>query len=220
MAKSKIDELNILNGDSEESTENSSSIFDYHDFINHYFDPMQITRKQKEERKELAKELMDIVLYFLIWCEEFPDKVQTEEVQRQFENEYREKVFGFSEPSTFFDVYVPNFISTLILTTLNHKGEEYFTSVERAANVAVNESNTVFGHNELENAKALGKTKKRWCTEMDNRVRPTHVEVEGIEIPIDEPFLVGNSLLLYPKDITYNPDPQEIVGCRCVCKYS
>ena len=207
MVKMKIDELNTLD-----------SSFDYEDFIEHYFDPMQITRKQKEERKELAKELMDIVLYFLIWCEEFPDKVQTEEVQRQFENEYREKVFGFSEPSTFFDVYVPNFISTLILTTLNHKGEEYFTSVERAANVAVNESNTVFGHNELENAKALGKTKKRWKTELDNRVRPAHQEMESVTIPIDDYFIFEDCMMLYAHDAV-NGTPNQIVNCRCVTEY-
>jgi hypothetical protein len=212
MAKTKIDELNILS--------DSSEPFDYEDFIEHYFDPMQISNKQKKERRELANELMDIILYFLIWCEEFPEQVQTEDVQREFENQFKEKVFGYSEPSTFFDVYVPKFISQLIETTLKHKGEEYFTSVERAANVAVNESNTVFGHNEMETAKALGKTKKRWCTELDERVRPTHVEAEGLEMPIDEPFLVGDSLLLYPKDTTYDPDPKEIVNCRCVCKYS
>lgn len=208
MAKLKIDELNTL-----------SEVFDYQDFIEHYFDVMQITERQRRERRELANELFDTILYFLIWCDDFPDEVQTQEIQEQFQNEFKEKVFGFSEPSTFFDIYVPLFVSQLIETTLAHRGEEYFTSVERAANVAVNESNTVFGHNELEDAKALGCKFKEWRTELDDRVRPTHQEVEGVKIPIDEPFLVGDSLLLYPKDITYNPDPKETIGCRCVCKY-
>lgn len=211
MAKIKTDELNIL-GDNSQS-------FDYEDFIEHYFDPMQVSKKQKDLRRELAKELMNIILYFLIWCDDFPNEVVKEKVQREFQNQYKEKVFGYSMPDTFFDIYVPVFISQLIETTLNHSGEEYFTSVERAANVAVNESNVVFGHEEYENAKALGKKWKIWKTERDNRVRPTHVEVEGVKIPIDEPFLVGNSLLLYPKDTTYDPDPKEIVNCRCVASY-
>ena len=210
MAQMKIDELNTL----------TQEVFDYQDFIEHYFDPMQISKKQKKERKELARELMDIVLYFLIWCDEFPEQAKTEDVQREFENLYKEKVFGYAEPSTFFDKYIPLLISQLIETTLKHPGEEYFTSVERAATIACNESNTVFGSQELADAKALGKKYKQWNTELDERVRPTHQEVEGVKIPIDDLFVVGESLMEFPKDTLHGADPQEIVNCRCSLSFS
>lgn len=213
MAQMRIDELNTL-------SVKDNSVFDYQDYIEHYFDPMQISKKQKKERKELAKELMDIVLYFLIWCEDFPDKVISEDVQRQFQNQFKEKVFGYAEPSTFFDRYIPLFISQLVETTLKHPGEEYFTSVERAAAISCNESNTVFGSQELVDAKALGKKYKQWNTELDERVRPTHQDVEGVKIPIDDLFLVGESLMEFPKDTLHGADPQEIVNCRCSLSFS
>lgn len=208
MADLKIDELNTLN-----------QVFDYQDYIEHYFDPMQISKSQRKKRQELAEELMDIVLYFLMWCEKAPEKVQSDEIQRQFQNEFKEKVFGYAEPSTFFDNYIPLLIAQIIENTIKHLNEEYYTSVERAALIGCNEANTVIGHTELENAKALGKKWKVWRTELDEKVRPTHQDMEGVVKPIDEPFSVGNSLMMIPHDSSLGADANEIVNCRCVCEY-
>ena len=69
MARAKIDELNILSEDIQESSSNAPDIFDYHDFILHYFDPMQITEAQKKKRIEAAEEILkrhkDAVILFL-----------------------------------------------------------------------------------------------------------------------------------------------------------
>ncbi len=211
MAKMKIDELNTLSA--------SDEPFDYEDYIEHYFDVMQISEKQKKERIEAAEELFDIILYFLIWCEEFPKQIN-DDVIRQFENDYKEKIFEFSEPDDYLDAYVTLFIPQLIKVTLDHQGEDYFTSVERAANVAANESNFVHGHSDYQDAILLGYTKKQWKSEKDSRVRPTHREIDDTVLPIDQPFLVGDSLMLYPKDqYTYNANPEEIINCRCSCRY-
>lgn len=212
MAKMKIDELNTL--------QDGSKSFDYADFIEHYFDPMQISKKQKESRKKAANELMDIILYFLIWCDEFPDRVQEESVQQSFVKRLEDTVYKYVDPDSYFMKYFPLFVSQVVDTTLSHKGEEYFTSVERAANIAVNESNLMFNNKELQDAKAAGYQSKRWCTELDDRVRPTHSVLEGRTIPIDQPFVVGNSLMMFPKDIyTYDASPEESCNCRCSCKY-
>lgn len=211
MAKMKIDELNTLSA--------SDEPFDYEDYIEHYFDVMQISEKQKKERIEAAEELFDIILYFLIWCEEFPEQIN-DDVIRQFENDYKEKIFEFSEPDDYLASYVPIFIKNLIDVTMEHKEDEYYTSVERAANVAVNESNLTFGYSELQKAMDAGYKYKTWRTELDNRVRPTHAMIEGWTIPIDQPFLVGDSLMMFPKDqYTFGADPKEVVNCRCVCSY-
>ena len=215
MASAKIDELNILGG----NTENSSDSFDYHDFILHYFDPMQISERQKKKRIEAAEEIFDAILLFFMWCENAPERVEEENTVRSFENMYKEVIFQYSEPDDYLDKYVTLFMNNLIRVTLEHPGEEYFTSVERAANVAANESNQVIGHKEFEDAKLLGYTKKVWRTELDERVRPSHQLMEGVTLPIDDLFVVGESLMLFPKDLTYNPDPREIVNCRCVLEY-
>lgn len=210
MAQTRIDELNILD---------SSEVFDREEFINHYFDTMQISEKQKKERIEAAEEIFDAILLFFIWCENAPERVQEEDTLRSFENMYKEVIFQYGEPDEYFSTYVPIFISNLISVTLAHQGEEYFTSVERAANVAANESNSVINHVELQQAIEDGYTKKQWHTELDDKVRPTHQEMEGMTIPIDEPFVVGMSLMMMPHDISMGADPQEIVNCRCSLSY-
>lgn len=54
---------------------------------------------------------------------------------------------------------------------------------------------------------------KRWVSNEDNRVRPTHREADGQEVPIRETFDVGGFPLLYPGDPT--GPPGETINCRC-----
>ncbi len=208
----RIDELNILK-------DNSPDSFDYIEFIDHYFDVMQITKAQKKKRIEEAKAIFDAILFFLIWCENAPERVQEEETQRLFENLYREVIFQVGEPDEYFDTYVALFIPTLISTTLSHIGEKYFTSVERAAYVSVNESNTVYGHIELENAKALGCTKKTWLAEIDDRTRPDHIEMNEWTVPIDDYFVFEDCMMFFAHD-EVNGTARQTVNCRCATVYS
>ena len=54
---------------------------------------------------------------------------------------------------------------------------------------------------------------KEWHTEMDGRERPSHRRADGQVRPLNEPFLVGNSLMRYPGDPTAPAD--EVINCRC-----
>ena len=209
----KIDELNNLG-----ASDNLAS-FDYDDFIKHYFDTMQINKKQRKKRIEAAEELFDAILFFLSWCEEFPEKVQTDDVKRQFENDYKEVAFQYGTPDVYFDKYVPFFINNLIETTLNHQGEEYFTSVERAANLAVNESNTIIQYEELKEAIENGYNVKIWHTQLDDRVRDSHEIIEGMKAGILDYFPVGSSMLLFPRDEKNASSLSDIAGCRCSLEF-
>jgi hypothetical protein len=61
--------------------------------------------------------------------------------------------------------------------------------------------------------------RKAWLTAHDLRVRPAHI-VAGLTytsetaIPVDEPFIVDDEELLYPRDPSGSAD--NILGCRCV----
>ncbi|MFC1709481.1 phage minor head protein [Candidatus Omnitrophota bacterium] len=52
--------------------------------------------------------------------------------------------------------------------------------------------------------------KKRWLAIIDQRTRPSHVDVDGEVQPIDQPFSNG---LMHPHD--GNAPADEVVGCRC-----
>lgn len=212
MAQTRIDELNILG-------KNSSDVFDREDFINHYFDTMQISEKQKKERIEAAQEIFDAVLFFLIWCENAPERVEEENTLNSFENLYKEVIFQHVEPDDYIDSYVHLYIANLIKVTLDHLGEEYYTSVERAAFNAVNESNTIMNHMDLENAKILGFKKKTWVAEVDDRTRQDHLEMNGWTIPIDDWFVFDDCMMVAPHDYV-NGSMRQLCNCRCSLSFS
>lgn len=207
----KIDELNILNNEQEAS-------FDYKDYIEHYFDPMQISEKQRRERIEEAEELFDAILLFLIWCEENPENVQREDTKREMENLYKEVIFQKVEPDDFIDIYVQFFIGNLVDVTTENQGNEYFTSVERAANVACNEANSVVNYSELQKAIEQGYTYKQWVAELDERTRFDHIEMDGVIVPIDDYFAFSDCLMFMPHD-EVNGTARQCVNCRCSIQF-
>lgn len=89
---------------------------------------------------------------------------------------------------------------------------------ERANTIALNESNWIYTNKEYFEAKDVKKT-KTWHTSLDERVRLTHMDVEGVTIPIDEAFTVGASKMLYPLDWTLGASADEIINCRCSVSY-
>ena len=57
---------------------------------------------------------------------------------------------------------------------------------------------------------------KTWHTACDSSVRGTHKEANGQTKPLNEPFIVGGSRLMFPGDTSLFADPREIYNCRCV----
>ena len=62
--------------------------------------------------------------------------------------------------------------------------------------------------------------KKKWRTMRDERVRHSHVKLDRVTIPYDEPFLsVLGNLMLYPHDASLGAGPEDLVNCRCSIEY-
>jgi len=95
------------------------------------------------------------------------------------------------------------------------QADSWYVSLDRAKFNAENEANTVLNRSDYLNAKEAGYSRKRWVTEADERVRPTHRIVHGATIPIDGIFVVGDSLMRYPKDVSLGASIDEIANCRC-----
>lgn len=97
--------------------------------------------------------------------------------------------------------------------------DEYWTSEERGLLIGIECASNTANFEELDKAMDSGKTRKVWLTEADDRVRKTHEEVHGHDIPITDYFLVGNSYLLFPGDLSRDPEDSEVVNCRCHLEY-
>lgn len=186
-----------------------------------YYSVMDIPEEKKEKRKEDAWELFDLFMLFFLWFEEAEEKgvPDTTYFLPRFQNELQEVVSSITEVDDYFISYIAILALGVYTTTQAHRGEKYYLSEDRAVNLALNESLSINNHLELEQAKKDGYTTKTWRTELDDKVRPTHAVMEGETIPIDSLFVVGNSLLEMPHDITHGADASEISGCRCWLEY-
>lgn len=185
-----------------------------------YFDKMSLTDRQKQERIRAAQDFEEVFLLFLLLLAiQHEHKVEITATDDFIAN-YTGAVKKYLDDDDFAVVYVTMIAALLKETTIEHIDDEYYTSLDRAMVLAENEANTVLNEKDYQDAVALGYTRKQWITERDNRVRPTHEEVDSVTIPINELFVVGNAVMRYPHDVEMAGEfPEELSNCRCSVAY-
>ena len=129
------------------------------------------------------------------------DETEEDETKTEKPETEEPEVITFEE----FDVSVPK--------------EEYPTSDVRAILLGIECASGVANYKELYDAYEDNMTNKVWITEGDDKVRGTHQEVDHVDLPINRPFVVGSSYMLFPGDTSYNAEEKEIANCRCWCEY-
>lgn len=188
-----------------------------------YFGIMNLSEKQKKDRIAFAERLEDELLtIFLLFATLKEYSVDNDNlIVEQLKSAYLTVSQSFGAPQDEYLIGLAEYFAMeFIRATRQHIDDEWYTSEDRAVFNAENEANTVLNYKDFADAKKVY-THKTWRTENDNRVRPTHVPLEGETIPIDDLFVVGEALMRYPKDVEYAADNlEEIVGCRCSISYS
>ena len=204
-----------------------------------YFGDMSIDKKQKEDREKFAEQFTDglLLLFSLFKINLAMGNEDTEQLKEVLTNEYLALVSQYAEIDTYTRDYVTLMVSEIVKTTINNAKpvnldkinilgdepeedeEDWYLSEDRAKFIAENEANAILNYADFLNAYREGKTKKIWIGIEDNRQRFSHYEVTGEMIDIDMPFEVGDSMMMYPKDISLGATPEEIVNCRCSIKY-
>lgn len=56
---------------------------------------------------------------------------------------------------------------------------------------------------------------KRWNTHLDGKERPSHADANGQTVPVEEPFIVGGYMMMFPLDGSLGAPAEQIVNCRC-----
>lgn len=198
-----------------------------------YFGEMELSEKQKKERKALAEDIEEVMLFvfslFALYKEYGAEpniayiqsmaKVKILAVVGKLADNIKLSNEIAREVNSYINEYADDLLSDLLETTVNHETDEYYLSNDRAMFVAENESNTVCNYLDFKKAVAKGKKYKTWIDKRDNRERKTHLAVGGRTIGIQQLFLVGDSFMLFPKDTSMGAKPKEIVNCRCTIKY-
>ena len=213
--------------------------------IEKYFGEMKLSQAQKKERIALANDLEDVMMVFfslLLLINEFGymSAISAVDAKKQLSDRVYETVGKHTKITDEMKEFLDQFIDDVNDTTTEHlailaaltaidepdnqtqekeKFEEHYVSEDRARLLAEEESNTLFNLADFEKAKRLGYKYKTWVTMRDNKVRHTHAMVDDATIPIDEFFVVGNTLLRFPRDVEIG-NMREIAGCRCSVVYS
>jgi len=193
---------------------------------------MELPEAEKKKREQIARNLEEvfIILFLVIAADYELDRLEEKEYYIDFLGRYYEETARkyLEEKEVLFIVLVAALLEDIVETTLEHIQEgdtqdlsdnEYFLSNDRALDLAENGANIIADYGDYENAVEDGYTKKQWRTMRDNKVRDTHVLMEGKTIPINDYFDVNGSKMRYPHDLSMNPDINEIANCRCVCTY-
>lgn len=189
--------------------------------IERYFDEMELTKSEKEERKRLAFELEDVLLFIFslfLTMKEY-NYVNEGFIIQKLELSYLDVASNYVDIDSYIKEYINEFSVDTVKTTIKNRDTSYFTSGDRALLIAENESHFTFSRKEYSEALKSGKTKKQWMDIRDNRERKTHREVGGMILPIREPFVVGNSLMMYATDHSLNAEAKELINCRCTTRY-
>ena len=188
-----------------------------------YFRPMYLTEEQKKKRAALADDIMDAVLFlFTLYLVALQNNREIERARA--EREYREQLLDAMKNYDIDQEIVNRYLDEIAAeevraTSERASDDEYWTSPERALTISEDDSNILWDNQEYSDAVAAGMTSKQWHTMEDDRVRPTHVDVNLDVVPIDEPFVVGNSLMMFPHDSSLGADISEIANCRCSVSY-
>lgn len=192
--------------------------------LTEYYDLMDIDEDQKEKRKDLAKDFRNAMLFLfaLAYIAYENDYFSYEYLLIQFRTQYADVLLDHIKNDPYIERYFQKVTEDLVQTTFDHfnpEGKDYWTSDERAIIVGENEANSVLNYSELQDAIEAGYEFKTWRTELDNRVRDSHKEKEGVTIPIDEYFQFDDCEMLFPHDYD-NGTAEQLANCRCTVKYS
>jgi hypothetical protein len=107
-------------------------------------------------------------------------------------------------------------IARMVDAVLETTGSERWAN--RARVIAITEVTRAYGAGTtaagLEQSRVTGRLlQKRWRSEHDSRVRPTHSAIDGVTLPLYQAFNVGGYPMLFPGDPMGPAD--EVVNCRC-----
>lgn len=187
-----------------------------------YFEDMELSESEKNNRVSLAEKLEDNflpILIFLFTLKRYNRVIDWEEIRLRFEINYRTGIDGTINLDKFTENRIKTFSYDVIESTQNHIDDVWYYSIDRAKFISENESNISWEYQTYIDAVNAGKTKKKWITMRDKRVRHTHRQVDGKTIGINDIFLVGNSMMLHSGDSSMGAEAKELISCRCTTKY-
>ena len=185
----------------------------------YYFAPMKLSAKQKRQRLRLAEALEEEFVYMMAYMfYAYPNinESMVDELRKRYVSQL--ELLGIACADA--KAQAEKFAIDAIESTQRHKDDPYYYSKDRARLCAEDQANFIYDGIDFADALENGYLFKTWETVGDNRVRESHIEVEGLTIPIDEPFSLQGGLMMAPHDASMGVSEDELIMCRCSLSYS
>ena len=91
----------------------------------------------------------------------------------------------------------------------------------RAMNIARTEGSALSNFAMTESAIATGLSlTKQWLTQRDGKVRNSHLFADGLEVGMNEPFIISGYKMNYPADSSGGAPAGLVCNCRCTLIYN
>lgn len=187
--------------------------------IEKYFGEMPLTDEQKKKRIDMCEDFEVFLLYIIELGEEL-DRMQLDILIGQLQMGFIEIASKHLDMTEAIIERINEDAMYIAETTKKNLDVPFFTSPDRARLVAENETQSLFNLSEFDRAKEQGFKFKEWLAMLDEKTRETHALADGQKVDIDTPFIVGNSLMMFPTDTSLGAPPEEIINCRCIMRYS
>ena len=195
--------------------------------LEEYFRHMRITEEQKRQRIRLAEAFHAEFIYGLsLMFYTRPDMHAVNELRDRYIRCLESLGIGVAIATSLADrermlrMQAEKFAIDAVEVTKRHEDDPYFFSEDRARLMSEDQANWIYDDVEFADAVAAGMRFKTWLTVGDDRVRNTHEEVEGVTIPIDEPFELAGGYMMRPHDTSLGVDENEVINCRCSLAFS
>lgn len=208
--------------------------------ISTYFSEMELEEYEIDERIALGidleknfRNLFILISAIAITGNTIEEKQATLEADKEYL--YDKAYWGYADTlinngfydTEYFDIgdgYVAKYIKqqsqNIVDSSILYQADSYYMSVGRSILCGENEANAVANYEREQKAILKGYTKKTWITKRDKRVRRSHIIADGETVGIFDAFEIGKYQMMFPLDASLGAEAEEIVRCRCVCKYS
>ena len=187
------------------------------EYYEEYFSSVDVPQIERDKRVQLAEDIDDSYdeLFDLIMLM----AAMSQAIDREYLYGYLQtRIADVGDGSDYLNEYASVTAREVVDTTLDHEGEEYFTSEERKLLLSAGDAQTIANYEQLEKAIKQGKTHKTWRSELLKTTRKEHSEMHGKTIPIKEMFVFSDCEMTFPHDVL-NGTARQISNCKCSCEY-
>lgn len=123
---------------------------------------------------------------------------------------------GYTKADNWIKQHSVDFGNWVQSTTLKEFENENTFSDSRIKDIVRTETNELCQLATLDGFYREGYTRKKWIAFLDKKARDSHIAANGQIKRLDEPFCIGDSLLMFPQDSSMGASAKEIVNCRCI----